>query len=123
MKCKRCNRQLSDNQSYEYQGEALCEDCYMDRYRLSVTACDPLAVRVATRSRKKLGLEGAQGLTDQQRAMYEFVKSQGKATGEEIMQKFNLTEPQMQSQLAILRHCELVKGHKDGNKIYLVPFS
>jgi late competence protein required for DNA uptake (superfamily II DNA/RNA helicase) len=123
MKCKRCNRQLSDNESYEYLGEILCEDCYIDKYQASITACDPLAVHAATRSRKKLGLEGAQGLTDQQRAIYEFVKNQGRATREEIMQKLNLTGSQMQAQLAILRHCQLVKGQKEGNQIYLVPFS
>ncbi len=39
------------------------------------------------------------------------------------MKKFNLTEPEMKTQLAVLRHCELVKGRKEGNKIYLVPFS
>jgi hypothetical protein len=27
-----------------------------------------------------------------------------------------------QRQLSTLRHCELVKGHKEGNSIYLVPF-
>ncbi|MBC8275584.1 MAG: hypothetical protein H8E40_11540 [Chloroflexi bacterium] len=123
MKCKRCNRQLLDNESYEYLGEILCEDCYIDKYQASITACDPLAVHAATRSRKKLGLEGAQGLTDQQRAIYEFVKNRKRATRAEIMQTFNLSEPQMQAQLAILRHCQLVKGQKEGNQIYLVPFS
>jgi predicted HTH transcriptional regulator len=123
MKCKCCNRQLSDNESYEYLGEILCEDCYIDKYQASITACEPLAVHAATRSRKKLGLEGVQGLTDQQRAIYEFVKNQGRATREEIMQKLNLTGSQIQAQLAILRHCQLVKGQKEGNQIYLVPFS
>ena len=118
MRCKRCDRQLSDNQSYEYQGETLCEDCYVDRYRPSITACDPLGSSCSYSLQEEAGAGRCpQGLTDQQRAMYEFVKSQGKATGEEIMQKFNLTDSQMQSQLAILRHCELVKGHKEGNKI------
>jgi len=123
MKCKRCNRQLSDNESYEYLNRTLCEDCYVDRYQASITACDPLAVRAATYFRKKLGLKDAQGLTDQQRAVYEFIKSRKRATIAEIMQAFTLSPPQMQAQLAVLRHCQLVKGRKEGNEVYLVPFS
>jgi len=123
MKCKRCGRQLSDNESYQYRGQPLCEDCYVDRYQASITACDPVAVHAAAHSRKKLGLEGTQGLTEQQRAIYEFVKNRKRATIAEIMQAFNLSPPQMQAQMAILRHCQLVKGRKEGNEVYLVPFS
>ena len=42
---------------------------------------------------------------------------------EDIMKNFNLTESEVQTQLAVLRHCELVKGCKEGDRIYLVPFS
>jgi len=103
-------------------GETLCEDCYLD-IRYPAKACDPWAVYSATRSRESLGLKGAEGLTDLQKAIYEFVKSNGKVTREEVMKNFNLTEPETQIQLAILRHCELVKGHKEGDKVYLVPFT
>jgi predicted HTH transcriptional regulator len=86
-------------------------------------ACDPWAVYSATRSRETLGLKGTEGLTELQQAIYEFVRSNGKATREELMRNFNLAEPELQTQLAILRHCQLVKGTKEGNKIYLVSFS
>ena len=123
MECKRCGHQLSSSESYEYLGQTLCEDCYIDRYQASITACDPLAVQAASRSREKLGLKGAEGLTDQQRAIYELVKNKGRVNILEVMQRLNLTPSQIQAQLAILRHCQLVKGQKEGNKIYLVPFS
>jgi predicted HTH transcriptional regulator len=86
-------------------------------------ACDPWAVYSATRSRETLGLKGTEGLTELQQAIYEFVRSNGKATREELMRNFNLAEPELQTQLAILRHCQLVKGTKEGNKIYLVSIS
>ena len=38
------------------------------------------------------------------------------------MESFMLPEQEMQRQLAILRHCELVKGHKEDGKVYLIPF-
>jgi DNA-binding IclR family transcriptional regulator len=43
-------------------------------------------------------------------------------TREELIERFGMKETELQTQLATLRHCELVKGHKEGNSIYLVPF-
>jgi len=100
----------------------LCEDCYID-IRYPAKACDPWAVYSVTRSRESSGLRGAEGLTELQKAIYEFVKHNGKVTREDIMKNFNLTESETQTQLAVLRHCELVKGHKEGDKVYLAPFS
>ncbi len=121
MKCARCNREIPEGEGYEHLGETLCEDCYID-IRYPVRVCDPWAVYSATRFRESSGLKGAQGLTSLQRAIYEFVKENGKVTAEEIREKFNLNEPEMQAQLAVLRHCELVKGHKEGDKVFFVPF-
>ncbi len=122
MQCNRCGREIRENEQYEYLGETLCEDCYMD-IRYPAKACDPWAVYSATRSRESSGLKEAEGMTELQKAIYEFVKANGKITREDIMIRFNLTEQETQMQLAILRHCELVKSHKDGDKVYLVPFT
>ena len=119
--CKRCGREISDKEQYEYLGETLCEDCYINT-RYPAKACDPWAVYTATRSREIMGLKGAEGLTELQMAIYEFVKSNGKVTREELMKNFNLAEPELQTQLATLRHCELVKGSKEDDQIYLVSF-
>lgn len=121
MKCSRCGRQISKDESYEYLGETFCEDCYID-LRYPAKACDPWAVYSATRSRESLGLKGAAGLTDLQKAVYEFVREKGKVTRDEVMENLSLTETQLQTQLATLRHCELVKGHKEKGRIYVVPF-
>lgn len=84
--------------------------------------CDPWAVFSATRSRERSGFKGAEGLTELQTAIYEFVKSKGKTTGEEVMKNFNIPQRDLATQLATLRHCELIKGHKEGDKVYLVLF-
>jgi transcription initiation factor IIE alpha subunit len=55
-----------------------------------------------------------------QTAIYEFVK--GKATSEEVIENFSIPQRDLERQLAILRHCELIKGHKEGDKVYLVLF-
>jgi hypothetical protein len=121
MKCQHCNHEITEEQGYFHAGQTLCEDCYMD-IRFPAKACDPWAVYSATRTREESGLKGTEGLTDLQKEMYAFVKTSGKATIEEIMNKFGLSVKEMQTQMAVLRHCELVKGQKDGDKIYLVPF-
>jgi len=121
IKCNRCGREISTESSYQHLGETLCEDCYID-IRYPAKACDPWAVYSATRSRESAGLKGIEGLTEQQKKIYELVKNNGKVTREEILAKFNLKAIELQTHLATLRHCELVKGRKEGNRIYLVPF-
>ena len=122
MKCNRCGREIIEGDSYTHLGETLCEDCYLD-IRLGVKACDPWAVYTATRFRESSGLKGTEGLIDVQKEIYELVKRKGKVTKEEVIEDLNLSEQEMQTQLATLRHCELVKGHKEGAEVFLVPFS
>jgi recombinational DNA repair protein (RecF pathway) len=121
VKCDHCGRELSADDSYQHLGETLCEDCYIDM-RYPAKACDPWAVYSATRSRETLGLKGTEGLTELQQAIYEFIRGKGKATREQLIENLELTEAELQRQLAILRHCELVRGHKEDGRIYLVTF-
>ena len=121
VKCDRCGRELSVDNSYQYLGKVFCEDCYID-IRYPARACDPWAGYSATRSRETLGLKGTAGLTELQQAIYDFIRGRGKVTREQIIENLELTDAELQRQLATLRHCELVKGHKEGKSIYVVPF-
>jgi len=121
MKCQRCQRNIPEDESHTHLGETLCDDCYMDALS-PAKPCDPWAVYSATRTRESSGLKGVEGLTPLQKEIYEFIKSQGKATGEEVMTRFNITQHELTNQIATLRHCELVRGQKEGDKVYLVPF-
>ena len=121
VQCNRCGREVADSEKYEYHGQILCEDCYIDM-RFPAKACDPWAVYSATRTRQQMGFKNAEGLTDQQRAIYEFVRSGGRVTSEELLKNFGLAESELQTHLATLRHCELVRGLKEGGRIYVVPF-
>ena len=122
MKCNRCGREISIENSYQHLGETLCEDCYID-IRFPAKACDPWAVYSATRSRETVGSNRTEGLTGLQQAIYDYIKEKDKVTREQLMEHFKLTEAELQSQVATLRHCELVKGTKEGGSVYIVPFN
>ena len=122
VKCHRCQRDVREEDSFTYLGETLCEDCYID-VRSPAKSCDPWAVYSATRTRETAGLSGTEGLNTLQQAIYTFIKDRGKATPEEVITRFNITPKDLQNQVATLRHCELVKGSKEGQTVYLVPFS
>ena len=121
MKCNRCNREIREAESFKHLSETLCEDCYMD-VRALAKSCDPWAVYTATRTRESTGDTGTEGLNSLQHSIYMFVKNRGKVTAEEIITKFNISQRDLQNQFATLRHCELIKGRKENDKIYIVPF-
>ena len=121
MKCSRCGREISIDNSYQHLAETLCEDCSID-IKYPAKACDPWAVYSATKLRETLGLKRTEGLTELQKQIREFIRNKGKVTLEELMKNFNLTKSQLQNQFAVLRHCELIKGRKETDRIFLVPF-
>jgi hypothetical protein len=121
LNCARCEREVPEKDSFSHLGQTLCEDCYID-VRNPPRACDPWAVYAATRSREIEGTTGSEGLTEVQKSIFEFVLGKGKVTKEELGRHFNLLDIELQTHLAVLRHCELVKGSKEGDRIYLVPF-
>jgi predicted HTH transcriptional regulator len=85
--------------------------------------CDPWASYSATHTRDGLGLKGTEGLTELQKKVYEFVKSKGKVTREEVMKNFNLSEAEMDAQMTSLMHSELVKERGEKGNLYLVAVS
>jgi late competence protein required for DNA uptake (superfamily II DNA/RNA helicase) len=121
VKCQRCGQEVPVDDTFVHGNQTLCEDCYLKGSQ-QIQACDPFAVRSAERFRKLSGLEAAEGLTELQKAIYDFIKSKGKVTGEELFSSFHISVKELENQLAILRHCGLVKGQKEGNKVYLTPF-
>ena len=121
MKCDKCQYDVSENDSYKFQGETLCDDCYLDAIS-SRNPCDPLAVRLATSTRESLGLKSTEGLTSIQKQFYEFIKDQKKVEWEEVMTKLNITQLELETIFVTLRHCELVRGQQEGNIVYFVPF-
>lgn len=70
--------------------------------------------------RKSHGLEGTDGLTELQKEIYGYIQEKGKATRAELIEGFQLPAPEVDKQFAIPRHCQLLKGKKEGDAMYLV---
>ncbi len=119
--CDRCGREFPAEDLIEEGGSRICENCYISAHS-KIKACDPWAVRSKKILREKAGLVGAEGLTEIQKKLYDFIVSRGGATRAEIAEEFDLPAEELENQFAILRHCELVKGQKREDGVYIVPF-
>jgi NAD-dependent SIR2 family protein deacetylase len=121
VKCQKCHREVPEEETHQHLGETLCDDCYIDAMS-PAKPCDPWAVYAATRTRQGAGLVGIQGLTPLQKDICRFIEDRGKATPAEVMARFNVSQGELERVVATLRHCELVRGEKEGDTVYLVPF-
>lgn len=119
MQCSRCQKKITESQSYVNKGNVYCEDCLMD-IGLSARECDPWATYVDNRTRERAGQKGTEGLTELEKKVYNFVKSKGKATREDVMKGLKLSDTELRTQLIPLLHSELVKEKSEGRQQYLV---
>jgi len=119
IKCQSCTKDVSVEEVFISGGQTLCEECYIDAGS-RIKSCDPWAERSKRIFRESHGLKGIDGLTDLQRDIYEYIRSEGKATGMELIEKFKLSPTEMENQFAILRHCQLLKGKREDDKVYVV---
>ncbi len=119
--CARCKVEVANEDSYSHRGQELCEDCYMGALQ-APKSCDVAATQHAIKHRRAAGQTGTEGLLEIQQKIYEYIKKEGPATRKQVMDYLNIPEWELDKQVAILRHCELVKGRKSNDKIYLVPF-
>lgn len=121
MNCERCGVPLGEEEINYYRGKNLCEDCYIGALQ-PPKSCDVTAVHIAKKHRELTGQTGTEGLTELQKEIFNFVKIKGKATRQELIDFFKLPDWEIEKQIAILRHCELVKGKKEAGNVFLVPF-
>jgi hypothetical protein len=121
MQCERCGLIIQEEEKYDFYGEILCEDCYF-----FVTnppkACDPMAVATTLSVRKQLGQSGTSGLTELQKQIYSVIEQRGKVTREELLEIIKVKPEELERQFAILRHCELIRAFKEGDKVYLTKW-
>jgi hypothetical protein len=117
--CSKCWKTLEKHECYEHQGKVFCEDCYMDILS-PPKACDPWAVHSAQTFLK--GKDKLSTLTPLQLNIVNYLKGKGEATMEEMMNNLNLTEEELRREFAVLRHMEIVKATKKGDKIFYILF-
>ncbi len=118
MICTKCNNEIPEGEQCLHRGHVLCEDCYVEILEPPRT-CDVAAVHSAKSARKMAGQEGTDGLTELQKAFYNYIKAEGPVTAEQIMNKFSLSKLQVEKNFTILRHCELVHGFRENGKILI----
>jgi len=117
--CSKCVKTLEKHECYEHQGKVFCEDCYMDILS-PPKACDPWAVYSAQTFLK--GKDKLSTLTPLQRSIVNYIKKKGEATLEDLIENLNLREEELRREFAVLRHMEILKATKKGEKIFYILF-
>lgn len=119
VKCQGCGSNIPEEICLISDGKTLCEECYIEAGQ-RIRVCDPWGERSKKIFRESHGLTGTDGLTDLQRGIYEYVRAREKATREDLAREFGLKPGELENEFAILRHCQLLKGRREGDKVYLV---
>ena len=117
--CSKCGKTLEKNECYEHQGKVFCEDCYMDILS-PPKACDPWAVHSAKTFLR--GKDKLSNLTPLQLKIVDYIRGKGEATIEEMVENLNLAEEVLRREFAVLRHMEILKATKKGDKIFYLLF-
>ncbi|MBM4401454.1 MAG: winged helix-turn-helix transcriptional regulator, partial [Crenarchaeota archaeon] len=113
MKCSRCGKEISKEDTYMREGKAYCEDCLMD-IGFSSRECDPWATYIDKRTKEGAGQTGAESLNDVQKKIYELVKKNGRATRSEVMKSLRLSDAELKAHLTPLMHADLIKERSEG---------
>lgn len=115
MKCERCGESIQEGEEMDYYGQVLCEECYMQALS-PAQACDPWAVRSA-QTLSQLD-EDYSTPTEIQSRILQLLEETGGATAEIIAQKLDMSLPELERELATLRHMERIRAQmRDGKKI------
>ncbi|UCE53649.1 MAG: hypothetical protein JSV31_31165, partial [Desulfobacterales bacterium] len=118
MKCDQCNSEIDQGEEREHLGQMLCEDCYMDALS-PMRTCDPWAVHSAKTFEQHTG--GTASVTKIQSEILRILEETGGIEPEALLKqlKGKLTQAELEREFATLRHMEMVRGEKRGEKIYL----
>jgi hypothetical protein len=57
-----------------------------------------------------------------QRQICSVIEQRGKITREEFLKIVNIEPEELERQFTILRPCELIRGFKEGDKVYLTKW-
>jgi predicted HTH transcriptional regulator len=118
--CNICGCEINENEIHILNEKILCEDCHMEETH-PVKICNPLPV-FSARKIGKTNKNSTETLNELQKAIYNYIINNKKATIKQLCKKFELTEAKLTNQIAVLRHLQLVKGKKEEHTIHFVPF-
>ncbi|MDA3895781.1 MAG: hypothetical protein PF482_06515 [Desulfobacteraceae bacterium] len=113
MKCDSCKENVEESEIRDLHGQALCEDCYMDRLS-PAKPCDPWAVFTAKSFSKKDG--SVVEMTDIQSRILEILQETGGAETGIILERLQIKPADLEREIATLRHMEKVRGELRAGK-------
>lgn len=113
MNCDRCGEQIPDGEEMGYGGQTLCEVCYM-RALSPARACDPWAVRSA-QTLSQID-DSFSELSEVQGKILRLLADTGGVASEVVAQRVGLSLPEVERELATLRHMEKVRGKMQAGK-------
>jgi hypothetical protein len=113
MKCDRCGKQIPLDEEMDHYGQTLCEECYMQALS-PARACDPWAVRSA-QTLSQIS-ESYSNLSKQQARILELLKETGGVEINVLAEMLQMKLPELERELATLRHMEKVRGKMRASK-------
>ena len=115
MKCDRCRNDIPPGDDREYQGNILCEDCYM--VALSPPkACDPWAVYSAKSFSDNSGETTT--LTEIQQRIVDILAKTDGIEPELLAKELAIPLSELEREMATLRHMEKVRAKlRSGRKV------
>jgi hypothetical protein len=117
MICVRCGQGMAAADAREYNGQVICEDCYVEALS-PIKTCDPWAVHSARNLKESQGVQ----LTPGQQRLYDLVRGKGEISFPDAAQALGLKESDLERDFAVLRHLELLRAAKRGEGKVIVPF-
>jgi hypothetical protein len=111
MICEKCSAAMADDEVFQHAGKQLCEDCYLDIMAMPKT-CDPWAVHSAKNTPGQQVV-----LTPSQQQLLDLIRGKGPLTLEKICSELKIDETEFRRQFATLRHMELARGSKEGDRV------
>ena len=114
MICDRCKDDIEAGEERDFNGQTLCEDCYMDMLSPAKT-CDPWAEYSAKSFLKNCP---DAKITETQSKILQMLEETGGAEPGVISERLQMKPSDLEREIATLRHMEKVKGAlRDGKKI------
>jgi hypothetical protein len=115
LQCDRCKTIIARGEEVIYQGQTLCEVCYMDALS-PPRMCDPWAAYQAKSLSEDSGTGNA--LTDKQKKIVELLDETGGIAFTSLVDRLNINPSDLERELATLRHMERIKARlEDGEKL------
>jgi len=116
VRCERCGEEIASGEEREHLGRMLCEDCYMDVLSPART-CDPWAVHSAKSLSRERG--GDLEVNEIQAEILRILRERGPVEPALLLEKLRIKPPDLEREIAALRHMEKVRGELREGKRYL----